>query len=162
MRRLAIRDTGPLGLVTHPGSRPEVKECQRWLDTLLIAGVRVVIPAIADYELRRELIRANRQQGLARLDTLIAEFGLEPIDQDVVLEAARLWADVRSFGLPTAPELALDGDCILAAQANVLLRSSSQIEEGGAVQAIVATTNLKHLSRMTTARHWRDLEPQFD
>ena len=35
-------------------------------------GSRVLVPEIADYEVRRELRRANKARGLARLDALAA------------------------------------------------------------------------------------------
>jgi hypothetical protein len=39
---------------------------------MMIAGHRHVVPAIADYEVRRELERAGRRQGLAQLDAFNA------------------------------------------------------------------------------------------
>ena len=44
--------------------------CSAWLQSLIEAGVRVIVPEIADYEVRRELLRANKVHGLALLDTL--------------------------------------------------------------------------------------------
>jgi hypothetical protein len=34
---------------------------------LLVSGVRVVLPEIADYEVRRELLRAGKAAGVARV-----------------------------------------------------------------------------------------------
>lgn len=161
MNRVVILDTGPLGLVTHPGSKPEVKECQAWLQSLLGEGIRFLVPAIADYELRRELIRANQHRGLARLEALVQELGSISIDQEVIREAATLWAEARRQGLPTAPDLALDGDCFLAAQANTTLNSLIKSNDFDLVRVIVATTNPRHLERMTRASHWRDLTSSF-
>ena len=161
MSRTIILDTGPLGLVTHPGSKQEAKDCQAWFAALLMDGVQFLVPAIADYELRRELIRAGRHQGLARLDGLINHLGSSPIDQEVIKEAARLWAEARRIGLPTAPDLALDGDCFLAAHANMLFVELSRLPDNSSAKVVVATTNPNHLSRMTPARHWRDLDASF-
>ena len=68
-RRLA---GGPLGLVTNLRRSPQSLACAQWLQTLVSGGARVILPEISDYEVRRELLRANRMQGLERLDALAA------------------------------------------------------------------------------------------
>ncbi len=62
--RLVILDTGTLGLLTNPRARPDALACRQWAQSLLAAGTRVIVPGIADYELRRELIRARKTLGL--------------------------------------------------------------------------------------------------
>ena len=66
------------------------------------------MPAIADYEIRRELIRARRHAGLARLDSLIRDLVYLPIDRETWHIAADLWATARRAGKPTAPDGALE------------------------------------------------------
>jgi len=58
-------DSGPLGMVTNPKTTSAVcQECKLWLDSLPEKGYQVVLPEIADYEVRRELRRAgSREQG---------------------------------------------------------------------------------------------------
>jgi hypothetical protein len=41
-----------------------------WLQHLLGKGALVLIPEIADYEVRRELLRAEKTASVARLDEL--------------------------------------------------------------------------------------------
>ena len=72
MSTLVCLDTGPLGMVTNPRATAQTDRCTRWLEGLLTRGVRVLIPEIADYELRRELLRADKVEGLQRLDALVA------------------------------------------------------------------------------------------
>ena len=60
--------------------------CDRWLDSLELAGHEIVIPEIIDYEIRRELIRAKKRRGLGRLDDLKAV--LDGPDRDVLLAVA--------------------------------------------------------------------------
>ena len=142
--RLVILDTGTLGLLTHPRARPDALACRQWAQMLLVAGARVIVPGIADYVLRRELIRAHKTAGLRRLDAVRAGFEFDPITQVALDKAAELWAAVRTAGLATAHTAALDGDAILAAQTIL------------AADASIATNNARHLSRFpgSDARHW--------
>lgn len=113
-------------------------------------GWRIVrVPEIADYELRRELLRANRTQGLARLDALEGALGLLLIDTTVLHKAAEFWANARNQGRQTADDKALDGDMILSAQAALV---------GASDGAVVATTNVGHLSLFCDARLWSEIQ----
>ena len=70
MSRVVLLDSGPLGMVTNPRATPLALECQLWLDSLEPKGYKVMLPEIADYEVRRELLRANKLAGTKRLDQL--------------------------------------------------------------------------------------------
>ena len=72
MSRVIIPDTGPLGLLTNPKKTPETRAITRWALDMMNAGHRLVVPAIADYEVQRELERAGRRQGLTQLDAFNA------------------------------------------------------------------------------------------
>jgi predicted nucleic acid-binding protein len=120
------------------------------------AGVAVRVPEIADYEVRRELLRAGKPKGLGRLDDLKQALGYLPLTTETMLLAAQFWADARNQGQPTAPDLALDADVILAAQAAVLERG----EDGANV--VVATTNVGHLSRFVSAKRWEQIRQSIE
>lgn len=60
MSVIVLLDAGPLGTVTNPKSSPENEACKNWLANLAYNGIEVVIPEIADYEVRRELLRAGK------------------------------------------------------------------------------------------------------
>ena len=62
-------------------------------------------------------------------------------------QAAAFWAQARQAGQPTAPDLALDADVILAGQA-------ATIAEG---DIAIATTNVGHLSRFVAAALWHTI-----
>jgi len=113
----------------------------------MAAGDRVVLPEIADYEVRRELLRANKAPGLQRLDALANAVEYFPITTAAMRKAAEFWAAARQQGQPTASDPALDADVILAAQAVTI----------GASDVVIATTNVGHLSRFTRAALWREL-----
>jgi predicted nucleic acid-binding protein len=142
-----VLDAGPLAMVTHRGGVPEIDACRQWLAALLTRGIQVVIPEIADYETRRELLRAGKVQSVARLDALVNAVEYLPITTATMRRAADLWAEARRQGRPTADDKALDGDVILAAQALGMGRSS----------VLVATTNVAHLARFVPAKTWREI-----
>jgi hypothetical protein len=110
MVTMILLDAGPLGLVTHPAGAEDARRCREWFESELGAGNRVSIPAIADYEVRRELIRAGKRKGLERLDALIRQLGYIPLLQQAIRTGAELWADARRKGRPTSSPEALDAD----------------------------------------------------
>ena len=147
MSRTILLDSGPLGLVTNPRGSEQTDACGRWLLDTVVNGSTIVVPEIADYEVRRELIRTRQTKGIARLDALIAQdryVEYLAITTPAMRKAAEFWAQARQRGRPTAADPALDSDVILAAQAATLDRSS----------VIVATTNVRHLSRFVPAELW--------
>jgi hypothetical protein len=64
--------------------------------------MRVIVPGIADYELRRELIRAGKTSDLRRLDAVRSGFEFDPITQAALDKAAELWATVPNTGMTIA------------------------------------------------------------
>jgi predicted nucleic acid-binding protein len=147
MARVVLLDTGPLGMVTHPRPNPEIVA---WLRDLLADGAVVLVPEIADYELRRELIRAKRTKGIVRLDALERRIEYLPLSTIAMRKAAEFWADARNRGIPTAGDAALDGDMILAAQAATYV--------GGEEAPVIATTNVAHLSLFAHADKWQNIK----
>ena len=150
MSDVLFLDSGPLGLITHPQRSREVVGITDWLRECLQAGARVMVPAIVYYEIKRELLRANKTVGIVRLDAFVgaAPDRYVPLTDDALRFAAELWAQSRRIGRPTADAMALDIDVLLAAQALRLDRSP-----------IVATTNPKHLSQFVPAQLWSDIAP---
>ncbi|MEG4488287.1 nucleic acid-binding protein [Microcoleus sp. D2_18a_B4] len=109
MSRVIILDSDPLGMVTNPkASSAEIQECKVWLNSLMRRGEIIILPEIADYEVRRELIRAGKLAGIQRLDELKLQLTYRPLTTEVMLLAAQLWADSRRRGRPTAEPNALD------------------------------------------------------
>ncbi len=146
MNEIVLLDASPLGMISNPSATPVNLECYNWMESLIMSGCRVIVPEIADYEVRRELLRAGKTRGLARLDLLKNTLDYLPLTTAVMLKAAELWAQARNQGTPTADAKALDCDVILAAQA---------LTENG----IVATENVGHLSLFVEAKDWRDILP---
>jgi predicted nucleic acid-binding protein len=135
-------DTGVLGMVCHPRKHSDVR---LWFRGVL--GFRshtVIVPEIADYELRRKLLHLGATASLAVLDHLASDATYAPIDTVTMREAAALWARLRAHGQPTEHDEALGVDVILAAQA---LR----------LGATVVTDNAKHLERMVNTIAWNQV-----
>ena len=147
MNRIVLLDSAPLGMVTNPKQTAENESCRLWLRNLLSQDVEVIIPEITDYEVRRELLRARKLNGIKRLNALRDALIYLPIDTATMLKAAEFWSQARQMGKPTASNDALDGDVILAAQAALLHNTNNKV--------MVATTNVKHLSLFVDAREWK-------
>jgi predicted nucleic acid-binding protein len=149
MNLVVLLDTGPLGLLTAPPRKQDARKCCQWLAETIAAGVRVIVPEMTDYELRRELLRAGKVASIGRLDNLARVTEYLPLTTDAMRRAAELWAQARQHGQPTAADNTIDADMILAAQALTL----------GAPQVLIATTNIDHLSRFVAAELWQNIAP---
>jgi predicted nucleic acid-binding protein len=136
-------------MITNPKSSPENEACKNWLAKLVSKGVEVVIPEIADYEVRRELLRAGKERGLGRLDALKGMLGYAPITTAVMLKAAEFWAQARRIGRQSADDASLDADMVLAAQAMAIASDGDQ--------TVIATTNVRHLALFSPAHVWREI-----
>lgn len=149
MSRIMLLDAGPLGLLSPPRPTPTSLACRQWAANLTTAGAHIHIAEIADDEVRRELLRAGKRRGVERLNQLKADFGSVSITTATMLQAATYWAQLRHEGKPTAPDLALDGDVILAAQAAVLIALGHDV--------VIATTNVGHLARLVPDEEWQKI-----
>lgn len=136
-----VLDTGPLGMATNPKWN---KAALEWFKTMLESDCEVMIPEIADYELRRNLILEGMEPSIRLLDHLKKLLIYLPIDTQTMLQAANLWAEARRCHRPTAHKHALDGDAILAAQAR-------------RTGAVVATDNVGHLNQFVETCEWRSM-----
>ncbi|MDD1425618.1 hypothetical protein MEO94_14255 [Dolichospermum sp. ST_sed9] len=85
MNRLILLDSGPLGMVTNPQAKGLPLACQQWLKRLLARGERFAIPEIADYEVRRELLRAGLLKSVHRLDNLKQTLEYIPIQTEAMV-----------------------------------------------------------------------------
>jgi hypothetical protein len=65
--------------------------------------------------------------------------------------AAKLWAQARNAGIPTADPKELDCDVLIAAQALSLDVSPAEL--------VIATTNVGHLARFVPAALWANIIP---
>jgi hypothetical protein len=153
MLAAVILDTHPLSLVCQRRGKPDADACRQWLTNCMRAGLRFYVPEVADYEVRRELIRAGKTAAVARLD----RFGASVPGRYVAIttvamrRAAELWAEARRAGAPTADPQALDGDVILAGQSLTMPVLASEL--------MVATGNVRHPARYVPADLWQNITP---
>lgn len=135
-----LLDTNVLGVLCHKNS-VQRSRAERLIEEIGLGAaqeLRLVVPELSDFELRRKLVHIGARWSLMCLDRLGASLEYLPLTTATMREAARLWAEARSRGLPSAPPQSLDGDVILAAQA---------LGVGGTV----ATTNRAHLATFGVA-----------
>ena len=151
MSTMVVLDAGPLGMLTNPAGSPLNADCRQWVERVLLRGDGVAVPEIADYEVRRELLRASKVEGLARLNSLrmLPAFVYLPLTTAAMDRAAEFWARARREHRPTASDSALDADVIFAAQAAVPAERRHNV--------VIATTNPVHLARLAPAALWTDL-----
>ena len=151
---IVFLDTNVLGSVVNPSPKsPDVQAVKQWARAMQNAGHQLIVPAIADYEIRRELYRRQAVQSIAALDQFNREVAgrFLPIEDEALRIAAEEWARVRNSGKPTADPKALDGDVILAGQ--VLEQQLAEADY------VVATDNVDHLSLFVNAQKWQNIAP---
>lgn len=149
---IIILDTFPTSSTgKKPGKTPSLlDQCQNWINEREAAGDRILVPAISYYEALRELELLGAEQQIRRLkDYCLRPSRFIPLTTAHLESSAKLWAEVRKLGLPTADRHALDGDVILAAQALSF--------EFPATEFVIATTNPGHLSRFVPAQLWSEI-----
>ena len=135
--RVIVLDTFPLSSVAKRepvagAALTALDRCREWVIGSLEAGHRIVTPAVAYYEVLRELERLSATARIARLRTFCRDVPgryLSLSDANLDL-AARLLATARNAGLPTASLEALDCDVLLAAQVSELAASVRKLSIG--------------------------------
>ena len=147
MSRIIILDSGPVGLLAQRKTILQAERCRAWFRKLTVRGERFILPDIVDYEVRRELLRLRKTAGLARLDALSDRLDYLPITTSALRRAAELWAQARQQGQQTAGDKNIDADMILCAQVHLLNEPD----------AVIATTNTRHLTRFVNASLWQDI-----
>ena len=151
---IVVLDTGPLGILTSPNRNAhETQAMLLWEQQMLSAGHFLLVPAIADYELRREHLRRGSSTSITELDRYVnaVEGRYLELTDSALKIAAQLWANTRNAGLTTADFRELDCDIVIAAQALDLGLPEDEL--------IVATGNIRHLSRLVRCDLWRNIAP---
>ena len=133
-----VLDTGVLGQICHPRKHHDVRAWFR----RAVTEHEFLLSELADYELRRELLRIDSRRSLQRLDELTRELRYVPVTTATWRATARLWAEQRQAGRLTGA--GLDGDLLLAVQATAEL-------------AAVVTMNEKHFEGLVDVYSWVDV-----
>lgn len=152
---IVLLDSSPLGMLTNPKATQKTRDITNWLISLQKAKVEVKVPEICDYEVRRSLLKINSTNAIKKLDYLGQNVGYIKINTETMHLAAKLWADLRQKNLATSGDKELDGDVILAAQAITL----KALPENAKKRVVVASENLKHLTRLVEADTWQNIKP---
>lgn len=159
MSRVIFFDAGPLGIITNPKTpSPNLTVAAiEWAIELGKSGHRLIVPAIADFEVRRELVRARKKDGIALLDAWNSAQPDRylPLTDSALRLASDLWAQARNSGVLPADPKELNCDVLIAAQA-----LDYQAIHGLAISDIlIATMNLGHLSLFVPADIWSNITP---
>jgi predicted nucleic acid-binding protein len=146
--KVVVLDTGPLSRACDPARNVEL---YHWLEGLLASGFVIVVPEIADYEARRGMLHRRMTRALRRLDQLKSTLEYSTLSTPIMMRAAELWAQARRRGRPTADVKELDGDVILAAQAE---DAQSRL---ACDEIVIATENIGHLSQFISVKRWKEI-----
>lgn len=133
-----LLDTSVLGRVCHPRKHLDVRA---WFLRAALDH-EMLLSEVADYELRRELIRIGSKRSIQRLDELTREIQYVPMTTATWRTAARLWAEQRNAGRLIGS--GLDADLLIATQAR---------EEAAAV----VTLNVKHFTGLVDVFSWESV-----
>ena len=151
-----ILDAYPLGNAAIAPARPGTlqissQECRQWMQDCEKRGTEFLVPAIAYYEVAREMEMRQALRQVTRLQNFCFDPNRYiPLTTEYLIEAAVLWGEVRRSGAPTADRHVLDGDVILAAQVLSLGLSLGQY--------LVAAGNVQHLIRFgLPAEEWQNI-----
>jgi predicted nucleic acid-binding protein len=152
---IILLDSGVIGNICNPNASSLRHQLDNWLFGSMARGAYIVSSTICDFEVRRSLrlseIQGSSITGIPNLDRLNNTIDFIPVDLEITRLAAALWAVARRNGIPTAANEKLDADLIICATC----QSLEDRNPGRTV--IVATTNVKHLSRFVTAVTWQEI-----
>ena len=82
-----LLDASPLAAISHPQASLEIVS---WFFSHLRQGNQIIVSELADYEVRRELIRAGKTQGIRRLDAFQRTLSMCPVSSSVLRRAAEV------------------------------------------------------------------------
>jgi hypothetical protein len=95
---VALLDAGPLGIATNVRHSRQSVACVQWPQASATYGTRVIVPEIADFEVQRELLHANKVSGLTRLDALAGLLEYLPLTTAAMHQTALYWVQARQQG----------------------------------------------------------------
>ncbi|MEA5489454.1 MULTISPECIES: hypothetical protein [Pseudanabaena] len=154
---IVFLDSGVIGLLSNPNKRDRAIACEDWLYGLFAKGVYVVSSDICDYEVRRNLVLESmrfekRLQPLTSLDELHDFIDFLPVTSKILISASDVWAKSRLQGQAMSNAASIDVDAIICAHWELLK------EEFPSRYVVIATTNVRHLSRFTEAFEWESIQ----
>lgn len=157
MSRVIFFDAGPLGIITNPRlpSLALTISAIQWAIQLTHAGHRLIVPAVADFEVRRELLCAGKTQGIELLNAcnMAQPDRYLPLTDSALKRAAELWSQAGNRGALPADPKELSCDVLIASQAldyqELFGLSTSDI--------IIATLNVGHISLFAPADIWTNI-----
>lgn len=150
---IVFLDAGPLSLITNPKNTSGTLAVAKWVIAMRAADHRFIVPAIADYEVGRELLRAGKTSSVAQLDAFnaAAPGRFLSVTDGALRLAAQLWARSRNAGMTTADPKELNADVMIAAQVIGIGLPTSDF--------ILATNNIGHLSQFVPCDLWTNIRP---
>jgi hypothetical protein len=156
---IVFLDSNILGLLCNTSDLHEAVDCIDWFNTQWTRGISFMTSDLCLYEVRRGLLKASiglakPVPGLLTLENIRSDGYLEflPVSTGVLDLAAEIWAEAAADGRTTRGDKNIDVDIIISAHYQLL------VDTYPGQQVIVATKNLKHISRFCQAASWQEIE----
>jgi predicted nucleic acid-binding protein len=148
-------DSGVIGLLCNPNPHPEAIAITRWFERMLCRGAYIISSTICDYEVRRGLrlssLQGGSTEGINKLNLFQEVIEFIPVTLEIADMSAELWAESKQQGKSTAQSNSLDADIVICASYRVWKSTYPGRE------IVIATTNVKHLSRFANALEWSEI-----
>ena len=103
MDRYVLLDSGPLGLAFCRRGTKGLDALRDRLAELEMAGVSILIPAVIDYEVRRELVRVRATAKLKNLADMQQRFPILPVSGGGLVPRGRVLGLVATDGASDRP-----------------------------------------------------------
>lgn len=151
---IILIDSGILGILSNPNESELNVKCENWLYEKFLRGT-ILTSQVCKYEVKRSLLLNQKRNlqlaGINKLTELENLIDFISITEEDIEIACKLWVKSIIQGIQVAPEKDINFDIMICTQWERLKK------ENPGREIIIATDNLRHLTRFAQAQSWQNL-----